>query len=445
MIGADLPGGFDPAKESGTGAGTVMIAAEDGEDAAFVMELIDEIGEVELTDECERKILDAEEAYEMLTAAQQKKVTNYKTLLKARQTYDKQVAEREYAEQAGYVNYLMEEIPADMEKIESSTLSVIREAEEAYNEAAKDKNVKKYLDSKLVSRLKSARKAYDKSAKAAQKVQDLIDKLPDDAAKLDYSKDRKSVEKADAAFGKLTGKQPTFLEPGAAEKLAGCVRQMALLTDCETIVKDAQAAIKKLPAWNKIKKSDEAKVHAAEDAMQALASAAEEKHVTLTPGEANEQKYQASTEAFYAYKELAESYRKTYLAPLETLTDADAAHKEAIEAARREHNALGRSYNGASVSKNVQSFITKDELTMLKNLEKQFSQNQKAAKKVMNLIAKLPKHDAPFTKRERKAIDTAKSAYDGLSSAARSFVENVDTLNERYQQAYPATDSGEQA
>lgn len=220
---------------------------------------------------------------------------------------------------------------------------------------------------------------------------------------------------------------------------------MALLTDCETIVKDAQAAIKKLPAWNKIKKSDEAKVHAAEEAMQALASAAEEKHVTLTPGEANEQKYQASTEAFYAYKELAESYRKTYLAPLEDLTDADAAHKEAIEAARREHNALGRSYNGASVSKNVQSFITKDELTMLKNLEKQFSQNQKAAKKVMNLIAKLPKHDAPFTKRERKAIDTAKSAYDGLSSAARSFVENVDTLNERYQQAYPTQDSGEQA
>ena len=445
MIGPNLPGGFDPAKESGTGAGTVMIVTEDGEPAQIVMDMIDEIGKVELTDECERKILDAEEAYEMLTAAQQKKVTNYKTLLKARQTYDKQVAEREYAEQAGYVNYLMEEIPADMEKIESSTLSVIREAEEAYNEAAKDKNVKKYLDSKLVSRLKSARKAYDKSAKAAQKVQDLIDKLPDDAAKLDYSKDRKSVEKADAAFGKLTGKQPTFLEPGAAEKLAGCVRQMALLTDCETIVKDAQAAIKKLPAWNKIKKSDEAKVHAAEDAMQALASAAEEKHVTLTPGEANEQKYQASTEAFYAYKELAESYRKTYLAPLEDLTDADAAHKEAIEAARREHNALGRSYNGASVSKNVQSFITKDELTMLKNLEKQLSQNQKAAKKVTSLISKLPKHDAPFTKKERKAIDTAKSAYDGLSSAARSFVENVDTLNERYQQAYPTQDSGEQA
>ena len=381
----------------------------------------------------------------MLTAAQQKKVTNYKTLLKARQTYDKLAADIAYVEQAKIVNEQMEQAPADTDEIEKDTLAVIEQAEEAYNEAAKDKNVKKYLDNNLVKHLKTARKAYDKSAKAAQKVQDLIDKLPDDAAKLDYSKDRKSVEKADAAFGKLTGKQPTFLEPSAAEKLAGCVRQMALLTDCETIVKDAQAAIKKLPAWNKIKKSDEAKVHAAEDAMQALASAAEEKHVTLTPGEANEQKYQASTEAFYAYKELAESYRKTYLAPLETLTDADEAHEAAIRTARTEYTALGKSYNGSNVSKCVQSFIEPDDLTMLKNLEKQLSQNQKAAKKVMNLIAKLPKHDAPFTKRERKAIDTAKSAYDGLSSAARSFVENVDTLNERYQQAYPTQDSGEQA
>ena len=444
MIGPNLPGGFDPAKESGTGAGTVMIVTEDGEPAQIVMDMIDEIGKVELTDECERKILDAEEAYEMLTAAQQKKVTNYKTLLKARQTYDKQVAEREYAEQAGYVNYLMEEISADMEKIESSTLSAIREAEEAYNESAKDKNVKKYLDSKLVSRLKSARKTYDKNEKAAGKVQELIDDLPA-PEELTYAKDRKSVTRAQTAFENLTAAQQTFLGDGTDRRLTACVRQMALLTDCETIVKDAQAAIKKLPAWNKIKKSDEAKVHAAEEAMQALASAAEEKHVTLTPGEANEQKYQASTEAFYAYKELAESYRKMYLAPLEDLTDADAAHKEAIEAARREHNALGRSYNGASVSKNVQSFITKDELAMLKNLEKQLSQNQKAAKKVTSLISKLPKHDAPFTKKERKAIDTAKSAYDGLSSAARSFVENVDTLKERYQQAYPTQDSGEQA
>lgn len=444
MIGADLPGGFDPAKESGTGAGTVTIAAEDGEDAAFVMELIDEIGEVELTDECERKILDAEEAYEMLTAAQQKKVTNYKTLLKARQTYDKLSADIAYVEQAKIVNEQMEQVPADTDEIEKDTLAVIEQAEEAYNEAAKDKNVKKYLDNNLVKHLKTARKTYDKNEKAAGKVQELIDDLPA-PEELTYAKDRKSVAKAQTAFENLTAAQQTFLGDGTDRRLTACVRQMALLTDCETIVKDAQAAIKKLPAWNKIKKSDEAKVHAAEDAMQALASAAEEKHVTLTPGEANEQKYQASTEAFYAYKELAESYCKTYLAPLEELTDADAAHKEAIEAARREHNALGRSYNGASVSKNVQSFITKDELTMLKNLEKQLSQNQKAAKKVMNLIAKLPKHDAPFTKRERKAIDTAKSAYDGLSSAARSFVENVDTLNERYQQAYPTQDSGEQA
>lgn len=206
MIGPNLPGGFDPAKESGTGAGTVMIVTEDGKPAQIVMDMIDEIGKVELTDECERKILDAEGAYEMLTAAQQKKVTNYKTLLKARQIYDKQVAEREYAEQAGYVNYLMEEIPADMEKIESSTLSVIREAEGAYNEAAKDKNVKKYLDNNLVKRLKTARKTYDKNEKAAGKVQEMIDDLPA-PEELTYAKDRKSVTKAQTAFENLTAAQ----------------------------------------------------------------------------------------------------------------------------------------------------------------------------------------------------------------------------------------------
>ena len=46
MIGPNLPGGFDPAKESGTGAGTVMIVTEDGEPAQIVMDMIDEIGKV---------------------------------------------------------------------------------------------------------------------------------------------------------------------------------------------------------------------------------------------------------------------------------------------------------------------------------------------------------------------------------------------------------------
>lgn len=444
MIGADLPGGFDPAKESGTGAGTVMIVTEDGEPAQIVMDMIDEIGKVELTDECERKILDAEEAYEMLTAAQQKKVTNYKTLLKARQIYDKQVAEREYAEQAGYVNYLMEEILADMEKIESSTLSVIREAEEAYNEAAKDKNVKKYLDSKLVSRLKSARKTYDKNEKAAGKVQELIDKLPEDAGKLDVSKDRKSVEKANAALDKLTRAQRTFLEAGAEDKLAACTAQMTILTSCEKVVKDAQTAIKKLPAWNKIKATDESKVKAAEDAMAELENTAQEMGIQLTVGEGNEEKYSASTRAYYDFKDAAEDYRKAHLAPLADC-EADSEHEQAIAEACAAYKNLGSDFPEANVTKNVQSFITKAEQAMLKNLEKQLSQNQKAAKKVTSLISKLPKHDAPFTKKERKAIDTAKSAYDGLSSAARSFVENVDTLKERYQQAYPTQDSGEQA
>ena len=132
--------------------------------------------------------------------------------------------------------------------------------------------------------------------------------------------------------------------------------------------------------------------------MQALASAAEEKHVTLTPGEANEQKYQASTEAFYAYKELAESYRKTYLAPLETLTDADEAHEAAIRTARTEYQALGKSYNGSNVSKCVQSFIEPDDLTMLKNLEKAAQPEPEGREEGHKPDLQASKHDAPFTR-----------------------------------------------
>ena len=298
----------------------------------------------------------------------------------------------------------------------------------------------------MSSRLKTARKTYDKNEKAAGKVQELIDDLPA-PEELTYAKDRKSVAKAQTAFENLTAAQQTFLGDGTDRRLTACVRQMALLTDCETIVKDAQAAIKKLPAWNKIKKSDEAKVHAAEDAMQALASAAEEKHVTLTPRRGERAEISGFHRGVLRVQGTGrELPQDVPCAPgglsrtrMRRTKRPSRTARTRVSGARPRATTARTSANASRVSSQP------DDLTMLKNLEKQLSQNQKAAKKVTSLISKLPKHDAPFTKRERKAIDTAKSAYDGLSSAARSFVENVDTLKERYQQAYPTQDSGEQA
>lgn len=437
MSGDAVPGGFDPNKASATDAGTVTIEPESNEAAERVIELIDAIGEVEPNDDCKNKIDNAQAAYDALSAAQQKKVTNYKTLVNARATYDKLMADLTYVEQANEVNDLMAKVPENTDEIEKDDLAAIERAEAAYNAVAKDKNVKKYLDNNLVKHLKSARKAYDKSVKSAQKVQAMIEKLPEDAGKLDVSKDRKSVEKANAALDKLTRAQRTFLEAGAEDKLAACTAQMTILTSCEKVIKDAQTAIKKLPAWNKIKATDESKVKAAEDAMAELENTAQEMGIQLTVGEGNEEKYSASTHAYYDFKDAAEDYRKAHLAPLADC-EADSEHEQAIAEACAAYKNLGSDFPEANVTKNVQSFITKAEQAMLKNLEKLLNKNKKAALKVTKLIEKLPDPNASFTAKDVKAIDAAWKAYEKLGSdAVKSFVENVETLTELYYQLHP--------
>ena len=333
-------------------------------------------------------------------------------------------------------NDLMAKIPENTADIGRDSLADIEAAEEAYNEAILDKNVKKNLDKTLVKRLKAARKAYSKNEKAAQKVQALIDKLPE-ASALDYSKDRKNVEKAEKAFDKLTGQQPSFLEDGAADKLFECATQMEKLGTCADVIKQAQAAIKKLPIWSKLKGTDAAKVEAAEKAMEALEKAAEETGITLGVGEANGEKYRASIAYYYDFKGTADGYREAYLDPLAGC-EADKEHQQAIEDAREAYNALGSEFTEANVVKNVQSFITKQELSILTNLEKQLKKNEKAAQKVTKLIEKLPDPGASFTSKDVRNIEAAWKAYNKLKSdAERSFVEGVDILNACYENAHP--------
>ena len=408
------------------------ISASAAED---VMALIDAIGMVELSEECEAKIAAAEAAYNDLSAAQQKKVTNYKTLVKARQTYDKLAADAEYVKSAEAVNELMENVPKDTAAIRKSDLEAIEQAEEAYNTAAKDKNVKKYLDGDLVKNLKAARKAYDKNEKTAQKVQSMIDKLPEDAQQLDVSKDSKNVSKAKTAFENLTEEQKTFLEDGAADKLEACARQMETLEACADVIKAAQTAIKKLPAWNKIKATDESKVEAAQKAMDALDKTGQEMGVSILVGEEYLDKYNASMGCFADYKGTADAYREEYLRPLEG-SEANRENKQKIEAAREAYDNLGEGFEG-NVTKNIQSFVTKTELAMLKNLEKQLSKNEKAAQKVDKLVEKLPDKDASFTSKDEKAIEAAWKAYEKLTDAQKSFVEDEERLTGCYYKLHP--------
>ena len=355
------------------------------------------------------------------------------------------IVEADYVGKAEAANEIMAQLPADSSEIEKDDLALIEAAEEAYNAASADKNVKKLLDKELVKRVKAARKAYTKNEKAAQKVQTLIDALPD-ASKLDYAKDRKTVNKAKKAYDKLalTPAQLTFLsqgsdtEPSAAEKLEACVEQIAILDTCADVLKAVQTAIKKLPTWERIKNTDKAKVEAAQKAMADLEAAEERLDRKIPIGEANEEKYYSSIAAYEDYKGTAEAYCEEHLTYLRTVKDPGREDGEKIKAARTAYNELGNSFEGANVTKNVQSFITKADVTMLKTLEKQLTKNEKAALKITNLIKKLPTHGEPFGAKEKKAIEAAWKAYDGQKSeAVRSFVEGADTLTELYYQLHP--------
>ena len=355
------------------------------------------------------------------------------------------IVEADYVGKAEAANEIMAQLPADSSEIEKDDLALIEAAEEAYNAASADKNVKKLLDKELVKRVKAARKAYTKNEKAAQKVQTLIDALPD-VSELEYAKHRKAVDKADKAFNKLTAAQRTFLTQddvdtgaiGAETKLNACIKRIRTLENYEQTIKTAQAAFKKIPEWSKLKKSDESKVEAARKALDALLEQEKTAGGFIIPEtDANRQKCEASIKAYDAFKKIAAEYRETYLNDLPSGNNVSKDSAGKINAAREAYDNLGKTeYPGAT--KNIQSFIDKKELTKLKNLEKQLAKNEKAALKVTKLIEKLLDYNTPFDSKQAKAIDAAWKAYEKLGSdAVKSFVENVETLTELYYQLHP--------
>ena len=355
------------------------------------------------------------------------------------------IVEADYVGKAEKANEIMAKLPTDSSKIEKGDLALIEAAEEAYDAASADKNVKKLLDKALVKRVKAARKAYDKNEKAANKVQAMIDDLPD-VSELEYARHRKAVDKADKAFNKLTAAQRTFLTQddvdtgaiGAETKLNACIKRIRTLENYEQTIKTAQAAFKKIPEWSKLKKSDESKVEAARKALDALLEQEKTAGGFIIPEtDANRQKCEASIKAYDAFKKIAAEYRETYLNDLPSGNNVSKDSAGKINAAREAYDNLGKTeYPGAT--KNIQSFIDKKELTKLKNLEKQLAKNEKAALKVTKLIEKLLDYNTPFDSKQAKAIDAAWKAYEKLGSdAVKSFVENVETLTELYYQLHP--------
>lgn len=320
---------------------------------------------------------------------------------------------------------LMEQLPEDTSYVDADHAQIVNDARTAYDKL--DKNGKALLKTEY-KQLTACEKTLKKNEKAVQKVQTLLAKLPaaeDVMTKLSLT-DKKNVTAAEKAYNPLTEDQRTFLTEDEYAKMQANSERMQTLIEGETLIKAAEKAIKSLPADTKIKATDSKKLETAQDAYDKVKNS--EDGLTIDPKLA--EKFETSRTAYYAYQQQAEDFRSEYLDALpENANAVTAEYETAIPAAQTAYKAL---------SKNVQSFIEKAEVSHLKACEKTLKKNQSAAGKVDKLIAKLPADvSAEFTAKDEKAINAAWKAYSKLTSEQKTFLEDEQHLLDCYNKAYP--------
>lgn len=320
---------------------------------------------------------------------------------------------------------LMEQLPEDTSYVDADHAQIVNDARTAYDKL--DKVGKNSLKTEY-KRLTACEKTLKKNEKAVQKVQTLLAKLPaaeDVMTKLSLT-DKKTVTAAEKAYNPLTEDQRTFLTEDEHAKMQANSERMQTLIEGETLIKAAEKAIKSLPADTKIKATDSKKLETAQEAYDKVKNS--EDGLTIDPKLA--EKFETSRTAYYAYQQQAEDFRSEYLDALpENANAVTAEYETAIPAAQTAYKAL---------SKNVQSFIEKAEVSHLKACEKTLKKNQSAAGKVDKLIAKLPADvSAEFTAKDEKAINAAWKAYSKLTSEQKTFLEDEQHLLDCYNKAYP--------
>ena len=320
---------------------------------------------------------------------------------------------------------LMEQLPENTSYVDHDHAQIVNDARTAYDKL--DKNGKALLKTEY-KQLTACEKTLKKNEKAVQKVQTLLAKLPaaeDVMTKLSLT-DKKTVTAAEKAYNPLTEDQRTFLTEDEHAKMQANSERMQTLIEGETLIKAAEKAIKSLPADTKIKATDSKKLETAQEAYDKVKNS--EDGLTIDPKLA--EKFETSRTAYYAYQQQAENFRSEYLDALpENANAVTDEYETAIPAAQTAYKAL---------SKNVQSFIEKAEVSHLKACEKTLKKNQSAAGKVDKLIAKLPADvSAEFTAKDEKAINAAWKAYSKLTSEQKTFLENEQHLLDCYNKAYP--------
>ncbi|MBR4868468.1 MAG: hypothetical protein IKU10_04870 [Clostridia bacterium] len=338
----------------------------------------------------------ARSAYSALTSTQQGMVTNLSTLTAA-ETKIKNL------EAAKTVTDLIAALPSTITLSHKSKVTAARTAYEALTDTQKGMvtNLNKLVTAEAII---NSLEEDSLNEAAAKKVQDLIAALPSTVTLSHESQ----VTAARYAYNGLTDTQRSL------------VTNLSKLTTAETRIKNlkaAQAVIDQIAALpSTIKLTNKSAVEAARAAYNALTSTQKGMVTNLSKLTAAE-----STIAQLEQAEIDKAVAQTVIDQIAALPSTiTLSHKSTVEAARKAYNGLTSAQQGyvTNLSK-----LTSAE-SKIASLEK-VEADKAAAKIVQDQIAALP---STLTVANQAAVQAARTAYNGLTSAQKEYVTNLSKL-----------------
>ena len=453
----------DAQKELVTNYETLTAAESDYADleaANAVDELINAIGEVEYTAECEEKINAAREAYDALTDARKELVTNYETLTTAESDYADLEAANTVADlfdAIGTVEYTPEsraKINAagraykeltDVQKALVPNLGTLITARSVYAALKADQdavdNVTSLINAigtvkytaKSKAKIDAAREAYDAltdeqkaritnykgltdaeaayaALEANREAIDNVTNLIDAIGTVEYTAESKAkIDAARAAYNALTAEQkalvPNYKALTDAEAAYAALKANHEAIDNVTNLIDAIGTVEYTA-------ESKAKIDAAREAYDALTASQK----ALVPN------YKALTDAEAAYAALKADKdaadRATALIDAIGTVEYTTESKAKIGAARTAYNALTASQK---------AFVTNYKaLTDAEAAYAALKADKDAADRATALINAIG--TVEYTAESKAKIDAARTAYDALTAAQKALVKNVATL-----------------
>ena len=364
----------------------------------------------------------ARTAYNALTSAQKKLVTNYGRLTDAEAALKKYEEQQSDKAAANKVVSLISAIPAS---ITSDAKDEIQAARTAYN--ALTSAQKEYVTNyDRLTAAEAALKQYEeqqaeieKDKEAANKVVQLINKLP---SKITLD-DKDAVNSARNAYNALTSSQKGYVTnysklTAAEEKIVELENEAKEQAKINAVI----SAIDSIPEELTLK--DKSTVEAARKAYDALTPAQKYKVVNysdLTNAEDTIAALEAQENANKADKEAADKVIKLIDDIPETVTLKD---KSTVETVRKAYDKLTDKQKKLVTN---YSDLTDAEATIksLEEYEAAAKKDKEAADVVIKLIEAIPTN---VTLEDKSTIETARKAYDALTDSQKSIVTNYDVL-----------------